>query len=109
MFEAEDLFSHNKKHRETKLDKIKGLSNMSKVKKNGETPVIRIGKMGISEGAIKEIKRQLKEHKVVKVKFLNTIVTNKEEYNSQVDQLLEQLEDTKVKKKIGHTVILHKP
>ncbi|MCD6485491.1 MAG: YhbY family RNA-binding protein [Candidatus Odinarchaeota archaeon] len=79
---------------------------MSKFRKGEETPVIRIGKMGLSEGAIKEIKRQLKEHKIVKIKFLNTIVANKEEYNSQVEALLKQLNDAKVEKKIGHTIVL---
>ena len=79
---------------------------MSKSKKSEEITVIRIGKMGISDGVIKEIKRQLKEHKIVKIKFLNTIVANKEEYNSQVDTLLEKLKDIKVEKKIGHTIVL---
>ena len=79
---------------------------MSKARKSEDVSVVRIGKQGISEGTIKEIIRQLKEHKIVKIKFLNTIVTSKEEYNSQVDALLKQLGNAKVEKKIGHTLIL---
>ncbi|BDC18327.1 YhbY family RNA-binding protein [Acidianus sp. HS-5] len=41
-----------------------------KVKKvKAEHPAIRIGKNGLTEGLVNEIKRQLKEHEVVKVKI----------------------------------------
>jgi len=35
-------------------------------------PAIQIGKEGISEGVIEELKRQLKEKNLVKVKFLRS-------------------------------------
>lgn len=35
-------------------------------------PAIQIGKEGISEGVIEELKRQLKEKNLVKVKFLKS-------------------------------------
>ncbi len=38
-------------------------------KTKAEHPTIRIGKNGLTEGLINEIKRQLKEHEVVKIRI----------------------------------------
>jgi RNA-binding protein len=40
-------------------------------------PVIRIGKSGLTENAVKEIKKQLKKKKLIKIKFLRNFISDK--------------------------------
>ncbi|MGQ4832283.1 MAG: YhbY family RNA-binding protein [Candidatus Asgardarchaeia archaeon] len=68
--------------------------------------VVRVGKNGLEDNVIKEIKRQLKEKRVVKIKFMRNIVSDKEEFNKLVKELLSKLENVKIEKQIGHTIVL---
>ena len=68
--------------------------------------VVRVGKNGLEDNVIKEIKRQLKEKRIVKIKFMRNIVSDKEEFNKLVKELLSKLENVKIEKQIGHTIVL---
>lgn len=70
--------------------------------------IIQIGKKGIHEGIIEEIKRQLEEKDEVKIKFLKNVVRNKKEFEDLVEELLKRLDGVVLIKKIGHTIILRK-
>lgn len=70
--------------------------------------IIQIGKKGIHEGIIEEIKRQLEEKDEVKIKFLKNVVRNKREFEDLVEELLKRLDGVVLIKKIGHTIILRK-
>jgi len=48
------------------------------------TITINIGKSGIKEGVIDEIKRQLKAREVVKIKFSRSLSSQKENYISDI-------------------------
>ena len=41
-------------------------------------PVLRIGKNGLTEGMLKEIKEQLKRKKLIKIKFLKSAMEGKD-------------------------------
>lgn len=51
------------------------------------TITISIGKSGIKEGVIEEIKRQLKEREVIKIKFSRNMSAEKKDY---IDHILEE-------------------
>ena len=48
------------------------------------TITINIGKSGINDNVIEEIKRQLKAHQVIKLKFAKNISSNKEDYINRI-------------------------
>ncbi len=62
-------------------------------------PAVQIGKSGITEGTLNEIKRQLKKNKTIKIRFLKSfsinegrtndiLVATKAQYISQVGNVL---------------------
>ena len=67
--------------------------------------MIRIGKKGITESVILEVKRHLITKKLVKIKVLNS---NKLEYSNIVETLLKET-NSKLISSIGHTFVLYKP
>jgi len=50
--------------------------------------------------------RQIKEKKIINVKFMKSIVSNKKQFNEIVDNLLKKLPNAVIKKKVGHTVVI---
>lgn len=70
--------------------------------------VIRVGKRGIHKGIVEEIRREIKDKKVVKVKFSKSISRNKEEFERMLRELMRRLEGVVLIKKVGHTVVLGK-
>ena len=65
---------------------------------------INIGKAGINENVIEEIKRQLKDNEIVRIKFARGIAKNKDDYISDiVNQTKSELIDTR-----GHVAIIYK-
>ncbi len=68
--------------------------------------VVRIGKAGITDGAIDEIKRHLRQKKVVKVKFLSAFMkdNNKKLVANEIANRCEAI----VLKQVGFTVVLKK-
>jgi RNA-binding protein YhbY len=52
-------------------------------------PAVRVGKAGLDAGIVEEVKRQLKRQKVIKVKFLRSLVLS-EDIDALAAQLAEQ-------------------
>lgn len=48
------------------------------------TITITVGKSGIKEGVIEEIKRQLKEREIIKIKFSRAMSTEKKDYINHI-------------------------
>jgi len=48
-------------------------------------PVIRIGKKGLSEESISEIKKQLKKNKLIKVKFLRSFIDSQDKKKAALE------------------------
>jgi RNA-binding protein len=65
---------------------------------------INIGKSGVNENVIEEIKRQLKANEIVKLKFAKNIARDKDDY---IDQII-----TETKAKLvdvrGHVAVIYK-
>jgi RNA-binding protein len=64
---------------------------------------VRIGKNGITEGIINEIKRRLKDHKVIKVKL-----GNKDRNRQEIALKIAELVNAKLIEVRGYTFILSK-
>jgi len=67
-------------------------------------PEFQIGKNGLNENIIKDIKARLKKRKIIKIKFLQSAIKgkNKEELFNN----LKEHTKSKIIKKIGFTVVL---
>jgi RNA-binding protein len=68
--------------------------------------MLQIGKNGITETVIEEIKKRLKKDKTIDVKFLRTAFFEKDK-NDCFKELVEKT-DTKLVRKIGFTLTLGK-
>ncbi len=66
-------------------------------------PLMQIGKNGLTEGTINEIKRQLKARKTIKIKFMKSFPVNE----GRLNELLMQTKATLVSS-VGNVVVLHK-
>ena len=65
---------------------------------------INIGKSGVNENVIEEIKRQLKANEIVKLKFAKNIARDKDKYiDDIVTQTKSQLIDVR-----GHVAVIYK-
>jgi RNA-binding protein len=65
---------------------------------------INIGKGGVNENVIEEIKRQLKANELVKIKFAKNIARDKDKYiDDIVTQTRAQLIDVR-----GHVAVIYK-
>ncbi|MBW3004481.1 YhbY family RNA-binding protein [Candidatus Woesearchaeota archaeon] len=69
-------------------------------------PAMQIGKSGISEGLITELKKQLKIKKIIKVKFLRAYLEDKDKKKVAID--LAKKTDSVIVLQIGNTVTLAK-
>ena len=69
-------------------------------------PIIIVGKSGLTDSAVKEIKIQLKKRKLIKIKFLRSIV--KEKGKKELAQELASRTDSKIIMKVGFVVVLYK-
>jgi RNA-binding protein len=65
---------------------------------------INIGKSGVNDTVIEEIKRQLKANEIVKLKFAKNIARNKDDYIDEiVSKTRAQLIDVR-----GHVAVIYK-
>jgi RNA-binding protein len=65
---------------------------------------INIGKSGVNENVINEVKRQLKSNEVVKLKFARSIAKDKDDYISNiVKETKAELIDVR-----GHVAVIYK-
>lgn len=68
--------------------------------------ITRVGKAGITNGIVEEIKKQLKRTKVVKVKFLSAFIKGKDK-KEVVKELAENV-GASIKQRVGFTAVLQK-
>jgi RNA-binding protein len=69
-------------------------------------PIINIGKAGLTDNVIEEIKVQLKKRKLIKVKFLKSALKDKDK--KQLAQELVDKTDAQLIHKVGFVVVLNK-
>jgi RNA-binding protein len=72
-----------------------------------ESPTIWIGKGGTSEELLKEIEKQLKKKKMIKVKILKTALG--EDKAKQIASRIAQQTEASLVEVRGHTFMLYKP
>ncbi|MGF7118511.1 RNA-binding protein [Methanobacterium oryzae] len=60
------------------------LSKKELMNRSLSTITINIGKSGINENVIEEIKRQLKAHEVIKLKFAKNLSSEKQNYINNI-------------------------
>ncbi len=68
-------------------------------------PKVRIGKKGLTEGVVLEVKRHLDKERIVKVKVLRN---KKEDFQKILESLLKET-GAKLINSIGYTFVLYKP
>lgn len=76
--------------------------------KNESLIVVRIGKRGITEENIQEIKNVLKKHKIMKVKLLKNFRENYPYNKEEVAKILAEKTESKIVEIRGFTIILAK-
>jgi len=69
-------------------------------------PIIRIGKSGLTPGAISEIKIQLKKSRLIKVKLLKNSMEKKDKKTMAKE--LAEATDSELIHQVGFVVVLHK-
>jgi len=69
---------------------------------------VRIGKKGITEGLIEEIKRNLEKHKIVKVKILKSYRETIEKSRQELADTIAKLVNAKVVEIRGYTLTLER-
>jgi len=80
----------------------------NKLKEKAKTlePVIRIGKNGLTENTIKEIKKQLNKKKLIKVKLLKAFVKGKDK--KLVANNIAEETNSKLIDMVGFVIVLYK-
>ena len=68
-------------------------------------PLVRIGKKGVTQGTILEIKRHLETKELIKIKVLRN---KKEEFQNILETILKET-NAKLVSKVGFTFVLYKP
>jgi len=69
-------------------------------------PMLRIGKMGITDGMINEIKIQLKKRKILKIRLLRSVLMSKEK-DEIVKEILDKTNSELISKR-GNNVVVYK-
>ncbi|MEA3430386.1 MAG: ribosome assembly RNA-binding protein YhbY [Nanoarchaeota archaeon] len=67
-------------------------------------PTVQIGKSGLTEALISEIKLQLKHHKLIKIKLMKSVA---EEKVKIIEKILKRT-GAELIQKIGSVMVLHK-
>ena len=82
--------------------------NNKKLKEKAKTlePVIRIGKNGLTESTIKEIKKQLNKKKLIKVKLLKAFISDKNK--KEVAKEIAEKTSSQLIYMVGFVVVLYK-
>ena len=89
------------------LNKSKIFSTSLKEKARLIPVTIHIGKSGLTEFVIDEIKTQLKKKKLIKIKFLSSLM-KKEDKKKLFNELAEKT-DSEVISCVGFVIVLYKP
>ena len=80
----------------------------NKLKEKAKTlePVIRIGKNGLTENTIKEIKKQLNKKKLIKVKLLRAFINDKDK--KLVANKIAEETNSRIIDLVGFVIVLYK-
>ena len=80
----------------------------NKLKEKAKTlePVIRVGKNGLTESTIKEIKKQLNKKKLIKVKLLRAFVKGKDK--KLVANKIAEETNSRLIDLVGFVIVLYK-
>ena len=73
-----------------------------------EQAKIQIGKNGLTDGVLGQIKEMLKTRKSVRVSMLKTSVSNKKEAQDATDKIMNFLGSGYRHRLIGHTIVIHR-
>lgn len=71
-----------------------------------EITTINLGKAGLTEGVITSIKQRLRQKKIVKVKFLPSVMREKDK--KEIAQDIARSVGGKIVKQVGFTVVVQK-
>ena len=77
-----------------------------KKKARSLNPIIRIGKSGITDNIISEIKKQLKLRHLIKVKFLKSFVDSSDKHEA-VEKIVTDTTAKLIERK-GNTLVIYK-
>ena len=69
-------------------------------------PILRIGKSGLTEGVIKEIKVQLKQNKLIKIKLLKGALVEKD--RKTLAKEIAEKTNSELIHQVGFVVVLYK-
>ena len=69
-------------------------------------PIINVGKAGLTDSVIEEIKVQLKKRKLIKIKFLKSALKDKDK--KELAQELVEKTNAQLIHKVGFVVVLYK-
>ncbi len=69
-------------------------------------PVLRIGKNGLTENVIKELKNQLKKKKLIKVKLLKSFIEGKDK--KKIAKEIANKTNSTIIQQIGFVVVMYK-
>lgn len=69
-------------------------------------PIVRIGKSGLTEGTINEIKRQLKKKKLIKIKLLRSFV--QAQNKKTIIKEIASLTNSEIIESVGFILVLSK-
>ena len=69
-------------------------------------PVLRIGKSGLTEGVIEEIKKQLKKKKLIKIKFLKSVLEDNDK--KKFAKEIASKTDSELVQQVGFVIVLNK-
>lgn len=67
---------------------------------------VHIGKFGVTEGVIKEVRKQLVARKIIKIKFLKSFMGEKNK--TEVAQELALKTNSEVLHRVGFTLVLYR-
>jgi RNA-binding protein len=69
-------------------------------------PILRIGKNGITESVIAEIKKQLKNRKLIKIKLIKSIMEGPGKKKTAKE--IADATDSELIQQVGFVIVLHK-
>jgi len=84
------------------------MKDIKQLRAKGKTlePIVRIGKQGITDTVVEEVKLHLKKKKMIKVKLLSN-VAKKENKKALAEELAERT-NSEIIEQVGFVVVLHK-
>jgi len=84
------------------------LRRLKEIVQQGPADVI-IGKKGVYEGVINEIKRRLEQKRIIKVKMLKSCIAVENKDRRELAKYVAQLVDAQLLEVRGRTFVLYKP